>query len=115
MINERIKDLRKELGLNQAEFGQKLGVTRSVILNIEKGKNKFPPADIFIEHICEIFNVNKDWLVDGNGDIFDPGAQPNKMFNEFWDLFRDLKPEYQNYVRQQIDNLLEIQNKDKNT
>ena len=35
MVSARIKQLRKDLGLTQVEFGKKLGVSRDVISNIE--------------------------------------------------------------------------------
>jgi len=111
VINERVKHLRKKLGLTQIEFGKKLGVTRSVIINIEL--NKVVPKDIFNDHICEVFNVNRKWLVNGVGEIFESGEQPNKMLNELWTLFNNLKPEYQEYILQQINQLLEIQGKEK--
>jgi len=112
MTNERVRILRKKLSFSQKEFGGKLGVTRSVISNIEL--NKVVPKDIFIKHVCEVFNVNENWLVSGDGDIFKIGTQPNKTLNELWDLFCNLRPEFQEYVLQQIDKLVEIQNKDNN-
>ena len=39
-INHRIFDLRKEVGLNQFEFGKRIGVTRSAICNYENGSRQ---------------------------------------------------------------------------
>ena len=48
-MNERIKKLRKELGLSQDEFGRRLGVTRGAITNIEL--NKVEPKPLFVDLI----------------------------------------------------------------
>ena len=107
MIHERIKALRKPLGLNQTEFGKKLGVTRSVILNIEL--KKVPPKEIFIEHICTVFHVNREWLLHGTGGMFSLQALEHKSSHEFLKLFHSLSPEFQDYVLKQIDSLLSLQ------
>ena len=107
MISERVKALRKQLGLNQTEFGRKLGVTRSVIINIEL--NKVPPKEIFIEHLCDIFYVNKTWLLSGTGEMFDQRLLKHKQADELLTLFMELNPAFQDYVLQQMDKLLEIQ------
>lgn len=67
-MNERIKQLRKMLGLSQEEFGKRLGLTRGAITNIEL--NKTEPKPLFIDLICEVFDVNKKWIEDGEGEIF---------------------------------------------
>jgi len=67
-MNERIKGLRKALGLNQTEFGIRIGVKQSTIANYEKGI--FTPPDRTIADICREFGVSKAWLLDGDGDMF---------------------------------------------
>lgn len=71
-IYERIRKLRKEkLHLSQTEFGQKLGVSRSVIKNIELNALARPDQkEPLYKLICKEFHVNYDWLVNGNGDPF---------------------------------------------
>lgn len=67
-INERIKELRKELKMTQLEFASKLFMTNDAISNIERGLN--PPAGRTIDQICKTFNVSKEWLETGKGDTF---------------------------------------------
>lgn len=67
-INERIKLLRKDLGLTQQEFADKLGIKRGAIANYEIGRNS--PLDAVLTLICNIFNVNKEWLVNGMGEMY---------------------------------------------
>lgn len=68
MINERIKQLRKELKLSGEKFGEKLGVKRSAISDIETGRNNL--TDQMFLSICREFNVNENWLRTGEGEMF---------------------------------------------
>lgn len=58
--SDRIKEIRKENGLNQAEFGNKIGVSRDVIANIEG--NRIEVKDIHIIAISNTFGVSESWL-----------------------------------------------------
>lgn len=61
MFNERIKELRKSLGINQVEFGRRLHVTKQCISNWENG-NIQPSVDMLIK-ICTTFSVSADYLL----------------------------------------------------
>ena len=76
-MNERIKQLRKHLGLNQENFGLKIGLTRSAICNYENGSRTLTEQTIM--SICREFNVNRTWLVEGTGDMF---AEPRNVLDE---------------------------------
>lgn len=80
-INARIKKLRQSLNLSQDDFGKKLGVTRGAITNIEL--NKTEPKPLFINLICEVFNVNTNWLLNGEGDMFLSFSPYEKAYNRF--------------------------------
>ena len=68
-MQNRIKALRKELGLNQEDFGKKLGVTKSSISSMESGR--FSVTDSMVKLICSEFNVNERWLRgDDNESMF---------------------------------------------
>lgn len=68
-MNERLKELRKRLGLSREEFAKKLGLkSRGKIENIEL--NRTTPDNEFLELICSTYNVNYHWLVDGCGEMF---------------------------------------------
>lgn len=71
-LNERIKELRKEyLKLSQEAFGKKLGVSRSVINNIERNVLARPEQkEPIYKLICQKFNVNEKWLKEGIGEMF---------------------------------------------
>ena len=67
-MNERIKELRKHLGLTQQEFADKLGVKRGTVANYELIRNE--PSNSVVSLICREFNVNETWLRTGEGDMF---------------------------------------------
>lgn len=67
-MSERLKILRKELGMTQQEFADKLGIARGNIGSYEVGKNNL--SDAVISLICREFNVNKNWLRTGTGEMF---------------------------------------------
>lgn len=69
-LSGRMKKTRKELKLSQADFGAKIGVSRDVINNIELNRLNTLPNDILLKHICNTFNINYSWLVDGVGEQF---------------------------------------------
>lgn len=72
-MNERVKQLRKALGLSGEKFGAKLGLTRMAISNIENGRYNLTESNIL--SICREFNVNEDWLRNGNGEMFNKLSQ----------------------------------------
>ena len=66
--NERVKQLRKFLDLTLEKFGDRLGVTKVAISNIENGKRAV--TEQMSKAICREFNVNEGWLRNGVGDMF---------------------------------------------
>lgn len=65
---ERIKELRKCLGLSQDAFGERLGVTGAAVSRIEKGERGL--TEQMALSICREFRVNYLWLMEGKGDMF---------------------------------------------
>ena len=70
-VENRIKEIRKTMKLSQIEFGLKIGVSVGVISNIELHRNKTDIInDPICNLICSVFNVNPDWLLTGEGEMF---------------------------------------------
>lgn len=67
-MNERMKQLRKTLGLTQQDFADRLGIKRGAIANYEIGRNE--PIDAVVSLICREFDVNEHWLRTGEGEMF---------------------------------------------
>ncbi len=104
-MNERLKQVRKALGLNQTEFARHLGITQTAYSMIENGVR--PLASKYIKVICSTFHVDENWLVTGSGEMF--LASPYER--EFIEIFGHLVPETQQYLLLMARELLNTQQK----
>lgn len=109
MVVERIKSVREALHLSQREFGEKLGVSRDVISNIEYGRVR--PKRLLLQHLCQMYKVNEHWLETGEGEMFDEYSEVECKLNEALAIFKSLRPEFQDYALEQIRKLAELQDK----
>lgn len=66
--NERIKEVRKSLGLTLEKFGERIGLKKSAVSLIENGKNSVTDANV--KAICREFGVDYIWLTTGYGEMF---------------------------------------------
>lgn len=102
-MKDRIRQLRKELGLNQTEFGERIGVKQGSVAGYESGART--PIDAVITSICREFNVNENWLRDGVGEMFlEPKensivakatmllGEKDPLFEAFIDTYSQLTP-----------------------
>lgn len=71
-MHDRIRELRKNyLHLSQTAFGEKLGVSRSVINNIELNALARPDQKLsLIKLMCKEFSVSEEWLLNGTEPMF---------------------------------------------
>lgn len=71
-LHERVRELRKKhLKMTQSEFAERLGVSRSVINNIERNVLARPEQKIpMLRLMCKIYKVNEEWLLEGKGEVF---------------------------------------------
>lgn len=67
-MKDRIKKIRKTLGLSGEKFGENIGLKRSSISQLETGINN--PTDQVIKSIYLAYNVNENWLRTGEGNMF---------------------------------------------
>lgn len=66
--NERVKEVRKTLGLTLEKFGERIGVTRGSMSNIENGNRNL--TEQMTKSICREFSVDYIWLTTGDGEMF---------------------------------------------
>ena len=66
--NERVKEVRKTLGLTLEKFCDRLGIKKAAVSKIEKGENSLTDANI--KAICREFSVDYMWLTTGEGEMF---------------------------------------------
>ena len=67
-MGERLRELRKALGLSGEKFGERIGIGRSAVSNLEAGRNNL--TEQMILAICREFDVNENWLRTGEGEMF---------------------------------------------
>lgn len=67
-MKDRIKAVRKELALNQTDFGLRIGVKQGTVAAYENGSRI--PLDSVIVSICREFGVSEHWLRTGEGEMF---------------------------------------------
>lgn len=65
---ERIKEVRKTLGLTLEKFGEKIGVGKSTISDLENNRRSL--SEHMTKSICRDFHVDYIWLTTGEGDMF---------------------------------------------
>jgi len=110
-INQRIKELRGKLGLNQRDFSKLLSLSGGYIAGIEVNLRKV--NDRVIRLIISEFGVNEDWLRFGNGDIFTEKKTDGKAVR-ITSLFNDLPLHYQDVVLGTIELLRKANDIEKN-
>lgn len=66
-MKERIKQLRKELGMSQTKFGESLGVSLSAAQKWEMGLSV--PSDAVIMLIAQQYGISETWLRTGEGEM----------------------------------------------
>lgn len=99
-MKERVRILRKTIGLTQKEFGDRLGVNYVTVAYWESGKRSIPNRIAL--QICSTFGVSYDWLTEGVGEMFVESAD-----SIVDDVMRD-NPQFGDIERSIVRNLLRI-------
>ena len=68
MVNDRLKMLLTELDISQRQFAMKINLDAGYFSRIMQGKVN--PPDRILLLIENVFNVNKNWLENGEGEMF---------------------------------------------
>ena len=89
-MNNRIREVREHFKLTQTEFGERLGVSRDVIGNIEYNRLKNPKQkEPIIKLICSTFGVNEIWLRSGEGEMFQAMTEDEELDAYLGDVMHD--------------------------
>jgi transcriptional regulator with XRE-family HTH domain len=99
--------LRKDLlKLTQEELSIKINISRSNYANIEKANINL--TERVVNDICRVFSISKDWLLNGEGDVFID--QHNALVDRLVDIYKMLNDDNRKYLEGYIYRLLEEQN-----
>jgi len=107
-ISKRIRHIRQTLNMSQVEFAKAIHISNGYIAELECEHRKV--NDRIIHLISLTFGVNEKWLKTGEGDMFFKtlGEKLQRMVT----LFNELPPKFQDYVMQQIEQLLNVTGKE---
>lgn len=106
-FSEKLKLIRKTHGLTQAEFASMLGISRGNLASLELGNVK--PTKLLITCISLIFNIEKSWLTDSTNTDLTPLNPSTNLTALIIEKYEQLNDDYKNFVKNQISELLEIQ------
>lgn len=95
-MKERIAEVRKAVGLSQAEMADQLGLSRNFISLMENG-NRIP-SDRTISDICREFGVNRVWLETGVGEPFQPKDKREELKAVFSDVLSGRQSEKNAFI-----------------
>lgn len=85
-IGNRVKMVRKDLHMNQEEFGQWLGgLKKSSISKIERSQNGISQRNI--DALCSVFHVNREWLLTGNGQMYSDLPKSEEVIDQLIQAF----------------------------
>ncbi len=102
-IGDRIDAIIKEKGITKTKFAETLCVSQAYISKITiKGSI---PSERLIEDICEKFEVSKEWLLTGEGNMFIQKTRSEAIADFMVDL---LKEEESSYKRRFIEMLASL-------
>ena len=97
-MNERIKAIRSALGLSQEAFGSRLGIKKAAVSRIESGAVNLTETNVIL--ICERFNVSREWLLNGSGEMFLPESSDSlDALVEQYDLTPLEREIFENYCK----------------
>jgi transcriptional regulator with XRE-family HTH domain len=105
-IKERIKEVRTALNVSQQDFSKRVFISQTLLGELELGNRTV--TDRTIQLITTEFNVNKDWLLKGEGEMFT--APPTDIqLEKLIDIFKKLDKNLRDYLLEQSKGLLKIQ------
>lgn len=91
---ERIRELRKALQLTLDRFGERVGVKKSALSQIENGKSGV--TDQMIKSICREFDVSETWIRTGEGEMFPPVDRRTEIARLTRQLLNEEKDSFKN-------------------
>ena len=103
-IGDRLAKIRDSVGLNQKDFAKNIYVSQTYYSNVENGNKKI--NDRIIALICSQYGVNKEYLLNGKGEIFSENL-PDIQLHQLLEIFNELEKPFKEYIVQQVKLLAE--------
>ena len=109
-ISSRIKAVRKVLKISQRDFCKGIYLSHSFYAKIETGTRQ--PNERVYELISNKYNVNKEWLIAGKGDMFS-ASPPDVELEQLVGIIKELDPLFREYIIRQIKLFADLHKKSK--
>ena len=104
-LKERIKLVRTTLNVSQRDFAKRIYISQTLLGDIELGNRNV--NDRTVQLISTEFNVNKRWLLSGEGEMF-AAPPPDLQLEKLIDIFGKLDKPLRDYLLDQARGLLKI-------
>ena len=102
-IVSRLKELRKNIGMNQTQFADAINMKQGSYSSVETGVNQLTDKNISL--ICVKFGVSEMWLRTGKGDMFELNKSTHKE-GRLIELYRGLSPRAQDLLIEYAEKLI---------
>ena len=109
-VNDRIKQVRTVLNITQRDFAKRIYISQTLLGNIELGNRNVNERTIQL--ISTAFNVSKNWLLSGEGEMLTSPAVDIKLSNLI-ENFNQLEDTLKDFLLDQSKSLLKIQKEKK--
>lgn len=80
-LGKRIKRIINYNGSTMTQFAKELNISQSMVSKI--CSDKAVPSDRTISDICRIYNINKEWLLQGIGEMADKQSLEDELADSF--------------------------------
>ncbi len=100
-MNERLKEIRISQGLTQKQMSEKIGVTEATVSRMESGKSAI--TEQTVKSLCREFNINKDWLLNGEGEMNIISKQDEKIAEVLMEIHASGNEKLKNVVEKMLE------------
>ena len=105
-VNQRLALLRNTLKLSQVVFARDISISNGYLASMELGNRRVNTR--IIRLVCSTYNASRRWLETGEGEMFIKA--PGNKLEKLEDIFINLDPAFQDFVLNQMDGLMLLQN-----
>lgn len=88
-ISNQIKQILEVQNIKQIEFANRIKVDQSYISKLLSPKSTLTPSERVIDDICEAYNVNKKWLLTGEGEMFIEFSENERVLKIATDIINE--------------------------
>ena len=111
-INDRLKLIRKTLNVTQKTLAKGIFISTSYYAGLELGHRRV--TDRMIDLLCTVYHVNRDWILTGQGGMFD-NPPPDMRLEELIQIFTKLNGFFKDYILDHIKKLEKVQKEEQET